>query len=284
MGLCVWRIERCAQCLYTLIKFLGDNACVILFPNLFKKHKQCRGSNERTFILFLDRDIENLKLKGAFYSLDFSILLASALVFFRLFPVVISGECLEKDALLRPLFCYTNQSNFPVDCAEFVNNTIESSDSFEVVCYALSTNVGLAVAAAVGFAKVVAGLVTVYARAGEYWFKKEWNRCWFIMLSIIAFLVVTDVAFAYAYISIGAKISNTPEATGVLVARFAYIFLPAIAFPPFIIIVLTLNTHCQQDQYSTLSADQIPSTAGSSTPINDVPSDGDNINYQALES
>ena len=159
--------------------------------------------------------------------------------------MVISGECLEKDALLRPLFCYTNQSNFPVDCAEFANNTIESSDSFkvnnttgessEVVCYALSTNVGLAVAAAVGFAKLVAVLVTAYVRASEFWlmkkwkrtkwnkycfiiWKKKWNRFCFIILSIFAFLVVTGVAFAYAYISIGAKISNTPVATGELVA------------------------------------------------------------------
>ena len=198
--------------------------------------------------------------------------------------MVISGECLEKDALLRPLFCYTNQSNFPVDCAEFTNSTMESSDSLEVVCYALSTNVGLAVAAAVGFAKVVAVLVTVYVRASEYWFKKEWNRCCFIILSIFAFAVVTGVATVYVIISVGGKISNTPEAKGELVARFAYIFLPAMASFPFIIMVLTLNTHCQQDQYSTLSADQIPSTAGSSTPMDGVPSDGDNKNYQALDS
>ena len=265
---------------------VGNNACVILFPNLFKKHKQCTDGNERTFIIFLDRDIENLKLKGAFYSLAFSILSASALVFFRLFPVALSGECLEKDALLRPLFCYTNQSNFPVDCAEFANNTTrEFGDSLEVVCYALSTNVGFAVAAAVGFAKVVAVLVTAYVRASEFWLKKKWKRtkwnkyCFFI-LSILAFAVVTGVAFVYAFISIGAKIRNTPEARGELVARFTYIFLPAIAFFPFCIIASTLGTHCQQDQYSTLSADQIPSTAGSSTPINDVP--GDNGNYQEL--
>ena len=286
LGLHVWGIERGAKCLNNkLIKLVGNNVCVILFPNLFKKHKQCTGSNERTFILFLDRNIENqLRLKGALYSLAFSILSASALVFFRLFPVALSGECLEKDALLRPLFCYTNQSNFPVDCAEFANSTIEASDSFEVICYALSTNVGLAVAAAVGFAKVVAVLVTVYVRASEFWLKKNRNQCCFCILSLIAFAVVTGVAAVYVIISVGAKISNTPEATGVLVARFAYIFLPAIAFFPFCIIVLTLNTHCQQDQYSTLSPDQIPSTVGSSTPMDNVSSDGDNRNYQALKT
>ena len=225
--------DQGAKCLnYKLIKFVGNNACVILFPNLFKKHKQCRGSNERTFILFLDRDIKNLKLKGAFYSFAFSILSASALVFFRLFPVALSGECLEKDAFLRPLFCYTNK-NYPVNCSEIVNNT--TGESSEVVCYALSTNIGLAVAAAVGFAKLVAVLVTAYVRASEFWlmkkwkrtkwnkycfiiWKKKWNRFCFIILSIFAFLVVTGVAFAYAYISIGAKISNTPVATGELVA------------------------------------------------------------------
>ena len=73
-----------AKCLnYKPIKFVGNNACVTLFPNLFKKHKQCSGSNEETFILFLDRDIKNrLQLKGAFYLLAFSIVTASALVFF----------------------------------------------------------------------------------------------------------------------------------------------------------------------------------------------------------
>ena len=263
--------DQGAKCLnYKLIKFVGNNACVILFPNLFKKHKQCRGSNERTFILFLDRDIKNLKLKGAFYSFAFSILSASALVFFRLFPVALSGECLEKDAFLRPLFCYTNK-NYPVNCSEIVNNT--TGESSEVVCYALSTNIGLAVAAAVGFAELVAGLVTVYVRASEYWLKKKWNWCCFIILSIIAFLVVGVVVFVYVYISIGATISNTPEARGVLVARFAYIILPVIAFLPFIIIVLTLDTHCQQDQYSTLSPDQIPCTVISSTPIDGVSGD-----------
>jgi len=207
--------------------------------------------------------------------------------------VALSDECLEKDALLRPLFCYTDKSDFPVDCAEFANNTTESSDSFEVVCYALSTNIGLAVAAAVGFAKLVAGLVTAYVRASEYWLKKEWNqccfqitqnqyKCCFLILSITAFAVVTGVAFAYAYISIGATISYTPEAEGELVASFAYIFLPALAMGPVLIIAWTLDTHCQQDQYSTLCEDQKPSTVGNSTPMDDVPSDSANINYRAI--
>ena len=284
LGYCVWGQDQCAKCLnYKLINFVGNNACVKLFPNLFKKHKQCRGSNERTFILFLDRDIENLKLKGAFYSLAFSILLASALVFFRFFPVALSGECLEKDALLRPLFCYTNQSDFPVDCAKFTNNTTkEFSDSLEVVCYALSTSVGLAFAAALGFAELVAVLVTAYVRASEFWLKKKRNRCCFIILSLIAFAVVTGVAAAYVVISVGGKLSNTPVATGEIVARYAYIFLPAIALFPFCIIASTLNTHCQQDQYSTLSPDQIPCTVGSSTPMDDVSSDSDNRNYHEL--
>ena len=280
----VCRKYQCGKCLdCKLVQFVGNTVCVTLFPNLFKKHKQCRGSNERTFILFLDRNIENQsRLKYALHSLGFSILLVSALVFFRLFPVALSSECLEKDALLRSLFCYTNQSDFPVDCIEFATNTTrEASDSSTVVCYALSTSIGLAVAAALGFAKLVAGLVTAYVRASEYWLTKEWKKekwkkyCFFT-LSIIAFAVVTGVAFAYASISIGARISNT---TGELVARYAYIFLPAIAFFPFCIIVLTLETHCQQDQYSTLSPDQIPHTVGSSTPMDNVSSDGDNRNY-----
>ena len=213
--------------------------------------------------------------------------------------MALSGECLEKDALLRPLFCYTKQSNFPVDCIKFANSTIKASDSFEVVCYALSTSVGLAFAAAFGFAKLVAVLVTVYVRASEFWltkkwkrtkwnkycfiiWKKKWNRFCFIILSILAFAMVTGVAAVYVIISIGATISNTPEAKGEIVASFAYIFLPAIAFPPFIIMALTLDTHCQQNQYSTLSPDQIPHTVGSSTPMDEVSSDSDNRNYHKL--
>ena len=46
-----------------------------------------------------------------------------------------------------------------MDYAEFANNTMkETGDAFEVVCYALSANVGLAVGVAVGFAELVAGL------------------------------------------------------------------------------------------------------------------------------
>ena len=252
--------NQCEKCLeYKAIKSVGDNACVTLFPNLFKKHKDCTDDNEKTFIIFLDRNIEKqVLLKSAFYSLAFSIVSASALVFFRLFPVALSDECLEKDAVLRPLFCYTNQSDFPVDCAEFANDTMESSDSFEVVCYALSASVGLAVAAAVGFAKLVAVLVTIYVRAGEFWLTKNWNKCCFIILSILAFAVVTGVAAVYVAISVGGKISNTPEATGELVARFAYIFLPGLAAVPFCIIACTLDIHCKQDQYSTLCEDQKP--------------------------
>ena len=267
--------NQCEKCLeYKAIKSVGDNACVTLFPNLFKKHKDCTDNNEKTFIIFLDRDIEtdfNVQLKGAFYSLAFSIVSASALVFFRLFPVALSDECLEKDALLRPLFCYTNQSDFPVDCAEFANDTMESSDSFDVVCYALSASVGLAVAAAVGFAKLVAVLVTVYVRAGEYWLTKNWNKYCFIVLSFLAFLVVTGVAAVYVAISVGGKISNTPEATGELVARYAYILLPVLAAVPFCIIACTLDIHCKQNQYSTLSQHQKPKTKQQTT--NAVPSD-----------
>ena len=132
---------------------------------------------------------------------------------------------------------------------------------------------------AVGFAKLVAGLVTAYVRASEYWLKKKRNKCCFFILSIIAFAVVTGVALAYAHISIDAMISNTPEAKGELVARYTCIFLPFLAFFPFCIIAWTLDTHCQQDQYSTLSDDQIPSTVISSTPMDDVSSDSDNRNY-----
>lgn len=80
--------------------------------------------------------------------------------------MAVSADCLEKDAFPHPLFCYTNQSSNPVDSAEFANNTMqEASDAFKVVCYALSANIGLAVAAAVGFAELVAVLVTAYVRA-----------------------------------------------------------------------------------------------------------------------
>ena len=47
------------------IRSVGNNVCVKLFPNLFRKHKECIGGNERTFIIFLDCDIEDqLQLKS----------------------------------------------------------------------------------------------------------------------------------------------------------------------------------------------------------------------------
>ena len=108
LGQRVWGKKQGAICLTNkFITFVGNNVCVILFPNLFKKHKQCRGSKERTFILFLDRDIENLKLKGAFYSLDFSILLASALVFFFASFQWLSVESALKRMLFSVLYSVT---------------------------------------------------------------------------------------------------------------------------------------------------------------------------------
>ena len=246
---------------FKIVSSVGDFTCVKLFPNLFKKHKQCTQNTVKVFITFLDRDIEDhLGLKGAFYSLAFSILTASVLVFFRLFPVAVSGECLEKDGLLRPLFCYTDQSSYPIDCTTYTNNVtaMASNDTLPVICYALSTNVGLAVAAAVGFAGLVASLVTVYVRASEYWFEKDWNLWCHFILSWIAFFTVTCTACAYATLSIGGKIGNSQEATGQLVARFAYLLLPVFAFFPFLVIMARLYSHCEQQQYSSLCPDQEP--------------------------
>ena len=215
------------------------------------------------FMVFLDRDFENnLELKNSLYLLTIAILMSSALVFFRFFPVAVSAECLEMDALLRPLFCYTNESDFPVDCADFTKNftTAESSDSLNVVCYALATNIGIAVAAAVGFASLVAGLITIYIRASELWFRKKRSRLCHVVMSVLAYFKVSIAAVIYSVISIGPLLGSTTVATGDVAARHANILLVVLMFIPFVIIASKLQCHCQQSQYSSLSQDQVPST------------------------
>ena len=91
----------CCRCMKTVLLFVGRLLCVRTFPALFKMHKtrSGHGNQTRVFMVFLDREVErSLPFVLAFCSIVFGILCASTVVFFRYFPVELSGDCLDKDS------------------------------------------------------------------------------------------------------------------------------------------------------------------------------------------
>ena len=151
---------------------------VMMFPSIFKEHKvryrdrNNNGTVTRVFVLFLDRRVENrsgIALSTYFCHLAIFVFFLANLVFFRYFPVAISGECLERDDKNRDLYCYTN-ANFwyytwdsvPVDCATYNSTELEE---IEFVCYAITIfDFGIGLAAVGALAKLATVSITIYIR------------------------------------------------------------------------------------------------------------------------
>ena len=113
--------SSCCGCMKTVLLCVGRWLCVHTLPALFKMHKthSNHGSQTRSFMVFLDRKVDNsLALVAAFSCIVLSIFRTSAMIFVQYFLVEMSEECHEKDNHGRPLFCYSN-SSLPVDCAEY---------------------------------------------------------------------------------------------------------------------------------------------------------------------
>ena len=181
--------NSCRRCMKTAVLFIGKRLCVYTFPALFKMHKTHSGYGKptRSFMVFLDRKVGNsLILVTAFCSIVYSVLCSSTKVFLRYFPVEVSRECLEQDSHGLSLFCYLSNSiaslinssltnpNFPVDCANF---SLTELQELQFQCYAIAppTSLGIAVAAALGLAKVVIVGVTISAKVTEGFFKMTKN-------------------------------------------------------------------------------------------------------------
>ena len=269
----------CHRCMKTVFLFAGRLLCVNTFPALFKRHKthSDRGNQMRSFMVFLDRKVESsLSLIAAFSLIVSGIFSTSAMVFFRYFPVEQSSqrECLEKDNHGRSLFCYStsSSSNLPVDCA---NYSVTELRRLHFKCYALAIPIGfgIAVAAALGLAKVATVAITIFVKVTEGYFNmtkkpsrklQEWCCCKvprtcankiYMGLSIVLLvaLAIVSETFAILYHS---HIRTEPLLHKLY--HVAYMILLMIMPPPLIYVIYYLEAHCDKGEYASFTADQRP--------------------------
>ena len=274
--------NSCRRCMNSLFLLVGRRLCVYTFPALFKMHKtrSGRGRQTREFMVFLDRKVENsLILVTAFCSIVYSILCSSTKVFLRYFPVEVSAECFEKDSNSQSLFCYLSNSSlsnpyFPVDCGNF---SLTELRELQFQCYAIAppTSLGIAVAAALGLAKVAIVGVTIFVKVTEGFFKmtknppqklqevccrNRFNRkdaiAIYFSLSRVFLIVVSAIAFLFGAIY---TVLDTDSPVLHKLYYLAYSFLPLLIFLPLVVVTFYLaKTHCDKGEYISIAADQRP--------------------------
>ena len=275
----------CCRCMKTMFLFLGRMLCVRAFPALFKKHKTRTGNGSRTrvFMVFLDREVEScLPLVFAFCSIELSILCASSMLFFQHFPIVASGDCLEKDSHGRHLFCYSNSSNSrdPINCSVY---SVSELRELYFQCYAISIfDLGIAVAAALAFAVAARKVISVYVLVTEGFFMMTKNppqklqECW----SYIApqwccgcnYLTINRMYITFSRILLGTvavitlsggmtvltELGKTKEKPLPFLHYVAYLCLPMLTFMPLGVILHCLPFQCEKGEYVSFAADQMP--------------------------
>ena len=250
------------------------------FPALFKMHKTRSGYGKptRSFMVFLDRKVGNsLILVAAFCSIVCSILCSSTKVFLRFFPVEESTECFAKDSHGQSLFCYLSNSSLinsslPVDCANF---SVTELREIQFQCYAIAppTSLGIAVAAALGLAKVAIVGVTIFVKVTEGFFKMTKNPprelqevcCRNHVNRIHAIAIYSILSSVFLII-----VSVIAPVSGLIYAVFdadspvtyqlyylAYTFLPLLISGPLLIVIpYLIKTH--KGEYISIAADQRP--------------------------
>ena len=261
---------------------------VTMFPGLFKEHKdryKDRSNNKtitRVFILFLDRRVENnSKLVRYFYFMVLCILFAAVFVFCRYVPTAVSGECLERDAKNRDLYCYTNLTNsyfdyylsdlysMPVDCAVYNSTELEEMD---FVCYAITiTDLGVALAAAGALAKLATVCITIYIRVSAA--ICMWSRCnreqycglsakciyiIYLVLTLLALLVFGIICYS---VLLTIEYSQRPTALMNNPSYLVYAVYGAVPFMllvPLLLIMRSLDKHCNQEEYISYCTYQMP--------------------------
>ena len=277
----------CRRCMKTVFLSVGRWLCVNTFPALFKMYKTHSGhgsSQMRKFMVFLNRKVESsLVLIAAFCCLVYSIFSISTPVFFRYFPVEESGVCLEKDTHGRPLFCYINSSiprypNLPVDCA---NYTVTELREIEFKCYVIAIpGLGIAVAAALGLAKLGIVGVTICVKVTEAFFlmtknpprKLPWwccccklprtyaNKiyiylCWALLTIVLAVSWMSGFFFTYYNVR---NNNTTVQSPRLKMYYIAYMLLPAQVCLPLAYVIKYLEAHCDREEYTSFAADQRP--------------------------
>ena len=247
------------------------------FPALFKMHKtrSDHGGQTRKFMVFLDRRVEtSVPFIAAFCSIVCCIFFTSAAVFFRYFPVEASTECLETDNHGRPLFCYSN-SSLPVDCASFSMTELrEKKLRFQCYAIAIPDGLGIAVAAALGLAKVGIVGVTIFVKVMEGFFTMTKNPqklshccCCCCRLryankicvysSKVLLAIVSFISLICAIIVIHYSITERKDSLQFL-HYYAYASLPVLLCVPLMYIVQFLGAHCSIGEYISIATDQRP--------------------------
>ena len=267
-------LDSCRRCITSVFLLVGRWLCVLTFPALFKIHKT-RSDHEgqtRKFMVFLDRRVEtSVPFIAAFCSIVCCIFSTSAVVFFRYFPVEVSAECLEKDKNDRTLFCYSD-SNLPVDCA---NYSMTELRELEFQCYAIALPVGLgiAVAAALGLAKVGIVGVTIFVKVTEGFFMMtkypqklphcccccRWSYAnkFYVYSSKVLLVIVSVISFICSMLVIYFYKTDRKNPSHFL-QYYAYPSLPALICAPLMYIVQFLEAHCSRGEYISFAADQRP--------------------------
>ena len=303
--------------LKTLFLFVGRMLCVHTFPALFKIHKtrSGHGSQMRKFMVFLDRKVErSLTLIAAFCSIVYSIFCSSTMVFLRYFPVEGSEEWHKKDSHGRSLFCYSTSRNssLPVDCAEYSVTELQELD-FDCYAIVLPTGLGIAVAAALGLAKVAIVGITIFVKFSEGYFNMTKNdpppkvQKWccggsrkrairiYIVLSIAFLVIASLVTSLFGPIFLVVYATTDPHLLHLLY-YLAYMILPMLISVPLGYIIYYLEAHCDKGEYASFAADQKPldprdwdvesessMTAGQEDEAN-MDGEGDNISGEAHDS
>ena len=274
-------LDNCRRCMNSVFLFVGRWLCVQTFPALFKMHKtrSDHGGQTRKFMVFLDRRVESsVPFIAAFCSIVCCIFFTSAAVFFRYFPMEVSTECLETDNHGRTLFCYLSNSSLislrlPVDCANF---SVTELRELKFQCYAIAIpdGLGIAVAAALGLAKVGIVGVTIFVKVMEGFFTMTKNPqklshccCCCCRLryankicvysSKVLFVIVSGISLICAIIVIYISISEGKDSLQFL-HYYAYASLPVLLCVPLIYIVQFLGAHCSRGEYISIATDQRP--------------------------
>ena len=247
---------------------------MLVFPALFrilKRPGDLGSPTTREFMILLDRKVDN-KLSPAlvpgFVAVAWGVIATSAMVFFRYFPVEQSTEyCREKDYQGRDLYCYSNTSRFPLDCA-----TQNRSVLYECYSFALPTGLGIAVAAALGIAKVLTVIVSIYVKVTGWFYKmtKEYSRkldkccrcCGrkraneIYMFSNIAMIIM--VLMTLAHVRFAMDLLSEVNYYNIMFTYMEYMFLTMVLSINISIIIRVLEKHCDQEEYFNIVAYQIP--------------------------
>ena len=213
-------------------------------------------------MVFLDRKVENnLSFIAAFCCIALCIFYASALVFVRYFPVEKSEECLEKDSHGQPLFCYIDASftnpSLPVDCA---NYTVTELRELDFECYALTFpgGLGIAVAAALGLAKMGIVGINIFIKVSEGILKWSKDKPYANRRYRICSMLFLFFAMLTSVISMNILANTSRTTRKILQHSVAYIALPLLLCAPLFFIIHKLKDHCDRGEYISFAADQRP--------------------------